>query len=227
MNIISDSYVYSHIRIDTGSIFYIGIGSGKKYNRAKSKSGRNQHWKNIVSKTGYTFVIILDNVSLEDAYKKEIELIDLYGRANSGNGLLTNQSSGGEGGSRGFSPSESTRQKLRKAAKEYTFTSEHKTAISIGKKNKKQTAAHVEANRLARTGVKQSAKTIAKRVAKLIGKKRPGTGHKWTDKDRLKASIRAMGNKSNTGRKLPSEQVEKIKAGIKRTWDLKRLANAG
>lgn len=37
-------YVYRHIRPDTGEVFYIGIGGGK---RANSIFNRNIYWKNI------------------------------------------------------------------------------------------------------------------------------------------------------------------------------------
>ena len=42
------AYVYKHIRLDNNTVFYIGIGSDKKYKRAHSKCDRNLHWKRII-----------------------------------------------------------------------------------------------------------------------------------------------------------------------------------
>ncbi len=70
--------VYRHIRLDKNEPFYIGIG--KNTQRAKTKSNRNNHWLNVVSKTDYEVEILFENISREQAIKKEIELILLYGR---------------------------------------------------------------------------------------------------------------------------------------------------
>ena len=65
-------YIYTHFTKDTNELFYIGIGS--KY-RINSKSGRNNYWKNIVDKHGYTKHIIMDNfTNRDDAVKEEIRL---------------------------------------------------------------------------------------------------------------------------------------------------------
>jgi len=90
-------YVYQHIRLDTDEVFYIGIGSDKKYNRAHAIKGRrNPHWHNVVNKVGYRVEILSDNISWEDACKEEKRLIKLYGRIADG-GILTNITKGGDG----------------------------------------------------------------------------------------------------------------------------------
>ncbi len=88
------SYLYRHIRLDTGKPFYIGIGVGR---RAYDKCKRKKHWKRIVAKHGYSVEIMIDGLSWEEACKKEIEFIALYGRLNKGNGILINLTDGGEG----------------------------------------------------------------------------------------------------------------------------------
>jgi len=91
------AYVYRHIRLDTNQVFYIGIGSSPDYKRAKSKLDRNDFWKRIVNKTDYKVEILFDDLTKEDAIKKEIEFISLYGRSNLGKGTLCNLTNGGEG----------------------------------------------------------------------------------------------------------------------------------
>ena len=86
--------VYLHRRNDDNSIFYVGMGNQE---RVYDKSGRNQYWKNIVRKYGYTYEVIADNLSVEDAYKLEVSLIRKLGRKDLGKGRLVNMTNGGDG----------------------------------------------------------------------------------------------------------------------------------
>lgn len=87
--------VYSHTRLDNNTIFYIGIGN--EYKRAYSKHSRNFYWNNIVSKTDYKVDILFENLTWDEACKKEVELISLYGRKDLKKGLLVNLTEGGDG----------------------------------------------------------------------------------------------------------------------------------
>lgn len=92
----SMAYVYSHTRVDTGEIFYIGIGSDTRYSRAFTKKGRNKYWHKIASKTDYRVTILLDGLTWDEACNEEIMLIKELGRKSEG-GLLVNITEGGEG----------------------------------------------------------------------------------------------------------------------------------
>ena len=107
------SYVYRHIRLDKNEPFYIGIGSDEKYKRAFTNDSRNKIWKSITSRTNYEVEILFDNLSWEDACKKEIEFIDLYKRK-CDNGILANLSKGGEGGASGFKRTQENKDKIAK-----------------------------------------------------------------------------------------------------------------
>jgi hypothetical protein len=91
------AYVYRHIRLDKNQPFYIGVGTHDTYKRAYDEKSRNPHWKHIVNKTKYKVDILIDELSEQDAFAKEIEFISLYGKHSNG-GLLCNISDGGEGG---------------------------------------------------------------------------------------------------------------------------------
>jgi hypothetical protein len=93
------AYVYRHIRLDKNEPFYIGIGSDSKYKRANELRGkrRNILWNRISLKTKVKVEIILDDLTWEDACKKEIEFIKLYGRLDKKTGILSNLTDGGDG----------------------------------------------------------------------------------------------------------------------------------
>ena len=80
-------YVYFHKRPD-GSVFYIGKGSKK---RAWQKKDRNKHWRNVVDKHGgFDVDIVKTELTEQEAFNLEVELILQYGIEN-----LTNQTIGG------------------------------------------------------------------------------------------------------------------------------------
>lgn len=95
-------YLYSHTRLDTNEVFYIGIGkvySGSertKYERAFAKSKRTKFWKSIIAKTKYRVDILFEHEDLKLIKSKEIAFIAQYGRRWKGEGSLVNFSSGGE-----------------------------------------------------------------------------------------------------------------------------------
>jgi hypothetical protein len=110
--------LYQHIRLDTGEIFYIGIGQPGRAERR----GRNKYWNNIVNKAGYRVVVIEDCLTWEQACEIEIMLIAHYGRRDLGKGPLVNLTNGGDGS---FG---------------YKHTSEAITKISAARKGRPRTA---------------------------------------------------------------------------------------
>jgi len=72
-------YVYFHVRPDTGRIFYIGKGKGR---RCFTKRGRNADWHNVVLMNNGSFEvrIALSNLLEVDAFLYEKYLIDFYSR---------------------------------------------------------------------------------------------------------------------------------------------------
>ena len=95
-----------YIHIFPNEKVYIGITcqedvnnrycKGKAYNRYFTNAVKKYGWDNIIHK------VLFDNLSKEDACKKEIELITLYKSNNPDYGY--NLSSGGESGHAGLSP---------------------------------------------------------------------------------------------------------------------------
>lgn len=100
--------VYVHRRFDVidtlNNVFYVGITKhdmNKKYlcYRPFGKN-RNKDWKNLVYNElngKYHVEILFTQITIEEAYEKEKELIKKYGRKDLGLGFLLNKSDGGKG----------------------------------------------------------------------------------------------------------------------------------
>ena len=172
------AYVYRHIRLDKNEPFYIGIGSDKTYQRAYKTKGRSKYWENI-SINGYEVEILMDNITWEDACKKEVEFISMYGRKDLGQGTLVNLTNGGDG-SPGVIVSEKTRSyhKVNNKGKSNPF---------YGKKHNEETILKLKLNRqnsimpndtkekISKTlkGRKFSKETIEKMKSAQLGEKHP------------------------------------------------------
>jgi hypothetical protein len=126
------AYVYAHIRLDTNSVFYIGIGTKK---RLHSKKSRNNFWWNIVKKSNYKAEIIENNLSWEEACEREKFWINFYGKKINGLGKLVNMTDGGEG-SLGRILSEETKKKISESNKGKKLNEETKKKISESNKGK-------------------------------------------------------------------------------------------
>ena len=125
--------VYRHIRLDKNEPFYIGIG--KEKSRAYSKKNRTKQWKNV-AKNGYEIEILFDDIDYEEAKKKEIEFIALYGRKSEKSGTLVNLTSGGDG-TLGYKHDKKSIEKCRIAAKNQIHTLESRLKISLASKGEK------------------------------------------------------------------------------------------
>jgi hypothetical protein len=133
------AYVYRHIRLDKNEPFYIGIGSDSNFQRAYDKTSRNKHWNNISVKEYYV-EILMNDLTWDEACKKEKEFISLYGRIKDG-GILANITFGGEGVV-GLQQSENSKEKARqlmlKNTKDPIFMDKVKKAASINGKKQSQ-----------------------------------------------------------------------------------------
>lgn len=105
--------VYNHKRLDTGKVFYVGIGDSS---RPYSKINRNQYWHNIVNKCGYEVEVTHKDLYWPEACGIERYLIAFYGRKDLGEGDLVNLTDGGEGAV-GLIHNEESRSKMSSAKK--------------------------------------------------------------------------------------------------------------
>lgn len=147
------AYIYQHIRKDNDMPFYIGVGTkSDNYKRAYSYKNRNQYWHNIVLKYGYYIKILEDNLSIKNAFEREIFYIDKYKRKIDG-GILCNISIGGNGGNlgdiinlkksiklRGHFVSQETKNKIKQKAIGRKLSNE--TKIKMSKTHKENKTGH-------------------------------------------------------------------------------------
>lgn len=131
------AYVYSHTRLDTNEVFYIGISSSNSYKRAYNKIERNKYWKDIYNVTDIKIDLIYIDISIERAFEIERELISKYGRICNNSGILANVSTGGHG-SEGFERSKDYRKKISEIKKK--MSNETKSKISNSRKNMSEKA---------------------------------------------------------------------------------------
>ena len=130
------AFVYRHIRLDKNEPFYIGIGSRSSQDRAYYTKKRNSIWDRIYQKTEIDVEILFDNISWEEAKRKEIEFIALYGRINTNTGTLANLTDGGDG-MLGFKFSDKARKNMSNAQKlKPTISDLTRKKLSIAGKNK-------------------------------------------------------------------------------------------
>jgi len=145
------AYLYRHVRLDKNEPFYIGIGSDNNYERSNSHKYRNRYWENIVAQTLYEVEILLDNLTWDEACNKEIEFINLYGRADLNKGPLVNMTDGGEGNN---NPSEITRMLIsnkiktnKERGKKISTSNKGRSSSNKGKSFTEEHKAKIKAKR--------------------------------------------------------------------------------
>lgn len=104
-------YVYEWYVVDTNEVFYVGKGTGDRYKRL---NGRNYFFQCMYDTHNCDVRKIYENLTEEEAFKKEIETIKYY-KENT-DYRLTNQTDGGEGVS-GWIPTDEFRNKISEKVK--------------------------------------------------------------------------------------------------------------
>jgi len=114
------AYVYLHKTKDEGRPFYIGISNAEgEYNRAKNNRRRNSYWNNVVKKHGFTYEILNEGLSWDEAQQYEKKYIKEYKDKGY---QLTNMTDGGEGTLGWKRPEKEKRMIADKNSKKKTLT---------------------------------------------------------------------------------------------------------
>jgi len=155
-------YIYSHTRLDTNEVFYIGVGTKYKsdyksrvYRRSTDRRSRNQFWKNIVNKTKFKVSILFESDDKIEVKNEEIRLISFYGRRDLGKGTLVNLSNGGDGNP-GYCLSEEHKRKLSEIGKKRKQSKETREKISKILTGRKRTKIQISLMRIRSLGNKNA-----------------------------------------------------------------------
>lgn len=128
-------YVYTYYEGDTP--YYVGMGMKKRVTQ--------KHL--YVTVPLFENIKIIDNLTQQEAWNKEIELIALYGREDLGKGTLKNLTNGGPTQKSGWNQSSQAKIKISLGNKGKIRTDEHRKNYS-----KPKSAEHIEKIRLANIG---------------------------------------------------------------------------
>lgn len=194
-------YVYAHIRLDTNQPFYIGVGADNygKHKRAYQVENRTRYWKNISIKAKHKVVILLDNLSYEEALLKEKYFISLYGRKDLNKGTLCNLTDGGVGAcNKVFSAA--TKQKISVAHKGRKHTPQASLNIKLAQRNRVYSEQYRKNISDRRIGVKASVEVREKIRKANIGKKH-------TQETKLLISVSKLGKKRTEEQKIKMSNI--------------------
>jgi len=191
-------YVYAHYKADDpgGNPFYIGKGKSSR----ELSQHRNPFWQNIVKKHGFISKRLYENLTEQQAWDIEINLINHFGKLTEGTGCLCNLANGGEGAS-GVKHTDVTKEK-------YSLAKKGKTWEEIYGPEK---AAEIRAKRKLKKRV-QSAETRKKISESKKGEKNPMYGKSPSPEHSAKLSAAKIGKPSNTkGKKYSDEARQNYK----------------
>jgi hypothetical protein len=169
----NEYYVYGHYTEDTNELFYVGKGKGSRHKQLSDKR-RNLLWQNVAKKHGVKVEILHENLTEEEAFKIEIDLIKEYGRRDLRTGILTNLTDGGEGSS----GAKCIGRKLTELEKE------HLSKLLRGKKKPLRSTEHCKKISQSKTGV--SVGPFSEEHRLKISKS--NTGKTFTEEHRKKLS---------------------------------------
>lgn len=187
-------YVYEHIRADTGEVFYVGKGKGRRAH-AKNPCHRSKWWARIAAKSGGVEVAFFAK-ELTEAEAFEIErrrIAELRGQGV----ILCNLTDGGDGAS-GHKRSPEWCQMMSRVHKGKVLSEETRHKVSEGVKA---------------SGYIPSEEARRKMSETHKGHKR-SLGYRHTPEWRQAASERSKGNKGRSGQTRSLEERAKASAAL-------------
>ena len=186
-------HVYHHIRPDTGQIFYVGKGKGRRaFDRG---ARRGQFWHRVVKKAGGVLVkIIAQKLTEDEAFFLEKRNIAALRKS----GLrLCNLTDGGDGAS-GLRRSEAWKRMMSGVHSGKTLSEEVRAKIS----------ASVKASGFVHT------EEMRKKMSDAHKGHSRNSGVKYDEDRRKMQGIYALGNKSRTGQTRSAEERAKSSAAL-------------
>lgn len=152
--IYQDYYVYTYLNEDSIP-YYVGMG----------KNGRMIQKHLYVNVPKFDRIIVVDRLTQQEAWDKEIELIAYYGREDLGKGPLKNLTNGGPSQKSGWKQSKEAKDKISKSN-----TGKFRTEAQKINYRKPKSVEHAEKIRLANLGRKPDGRN--EKIGKTMSLKR-------------------------------------------------------
>ena len=197
-------YVYQHLKADSGEIFYVGKGMGR---RAHDSYHRSKYWKSIVAKHGVTVELLKVDITEPESLELEIATIEKYRKK----GLqIINMTDGGDG-TTGYSHTDEHKQMMSAKQSGENNPRYGKVGTRRGVVVGPET---IEKLRLSHLG-KELPEEQKRKIRESTKKARAGiktlgmTGRTHSEETKAKMRAKAM------GRKQTAESIAKISAAKK------------
>lgn len=186
-------YVYEHLRSDTGAVFYVGKGTGKRC-AVRSHHHRNEFWQRTERKAGgFCVRMVATDLDEELAFLIEQERISQLRVI----GIrLCNLTDGGDG-TAGWVKTKEWREKVGAAHRGKYVSDETRSKLSAALKGRRHTDAAKMKMSASRLGMQNT------------------LGHRHSDETKLKMSAAHVGNKSRTGQKRSEAEREKVSMAMR------------
>ncbi len=186
-------HVYHHVRPDTGQVFYVGKGKGR---RAFDKGARRgQFWHRIVKKAGGVLVeVIAQRLTEDEAFLLEKKNIAAFRRQRV---RLCNLTDGGDGTS-GIRRTEAWKRMMSQVHSGKVIPEDVREKISASVK----TSGFVHTDEM------------RKKMSETHKGQKRALGYKHTDEWKAAQSIRSAGNKSRIGQVRSEEERAKASASL-------------
>ena len=186
-------YVYEHWRPDLDLPFYVGKGSGARFDPNRTRNKHHSNIKNKLKKLGMCVEVrmVASGLSEDDALRLEVERIAFWKER----GIeLSNKTAGGDGLK---SPTEDVLEKMRAASKKrWSLPIEREKASAATKLSMSDPEVRTKISN-ALIGKKASAETREKMSASKMG-------HKRSQESVAKSAAAHVGNKHGVGNKSHS-----------------------
>lgn len=186
-------HVYHHVRPDTGQVFYVGKGKGRRaFDRG---ARRSEFWHRVVEKAGGVLVeIVAKKLTEDEAFLLEKQNIAALRNC----GIrLCNLTDGGDG----------TSGLKRTAAWKRMMSQVHSGKV-LSEGVRAKISASVKASGFVHTD------EMRKKMSETHKGKKRSLGYKHTDEWKADQRIRSVGNKSRLGQKRSEEERAKSSAAL-------------
>lgn len=215
-------YVYVHRRADTGEVFYIGKGQGR---RMSVRAGRSRYWKNIVAQHGFTWEIAAWFHDEQEAFAHERFLIMCMRQRGQ---KVCNLTDGGEGTSGYIAPPETLAKRLgalRESLADPVKAAKRSAALSAALKGRTFSPERIKKLSESHKGFTPTEATREKLRNRSFSQEHMDAFRRATRDPELNEKRKASISKTMQGYQKSEEHRAALSAAAKADWARRRALN--